>query len=101
MGSGGHGHVLATDLSLNSLPVPKGYAPAGLQNDTVIATINGDDLAESFLDQMPDWFEPPVAQGVVISQSGLTRLKLSTAGDGSAFYRQLEYIATMVAMLTH
>ena len=50
---------LQQTFNLNSPPVLKEYAAT---NDSVVATINGDDFTEGYLEQMPDWFVPPIAQ---------------------------------------
>lgn len=54
---------LQQTFNLASPPVPKEYAPANIQNDSSVMAIDNGDLEEIFLDQMPDWFAPPVEQG--------------------------------------
>lgn len=54
---------LQQTFGLKSPPVPKEYAPADVQSDLSVMGIDNGDLEETFLDQMPDWFAPPVAQG--------------------------------------
>lgn len=54
---------LQQTFGLKSPPVPREYAPTDVQSDPSVMGIDNGDLEETFLDQMPDWFAPPVVQG--------------------------------------
>lgn len=50
-------------FKLPAPPVPEEYAPAHLRTDPSIMRIDTGDIKDLYLDRMPDWFAPPVAQG--------------------------------------